>query len=105
MASKRCLLLILAAATVAFLTVHGRAQAPQPGELRQRAEKLMNDGNWKEAYDIFRALALDKNVAVERGASNLTNAVECLRRLNRVNEFDDFIERAIEVHSDESHVL
>ena len=34
------------------------AAIPEKPE-REAAKKLMNDGNWKEAYDGFSALALD----------------------------------------------
>ena len=40
-----------------------------------------------------------------RSSSDLTQAVECLRRLNRVGEFDAFIEKVILAHKDNGLLL
>ena len=44
---------------VGLLAAAAWSQAPSPAELRARSTKLMNDGNFKDAYDGFRKLCLD----------------------------------------------
>ena len=70
-----------------------------PGTLRQRARKAQNDGNFKNAYEDYRKLALDpKDDPVHLG-DDLTRAIQCLRRLNRVDEVDEFREQVIATHN------
>ena len=53
----------------------------------------------------YRRLALDPNSDPLRVGGDLTQAIECLRRLNRVAEIDDFREAVIEVHADNWRLL
>ncbi|MGO8703189.1 MAG: alpha-2-macroglobulin family protein [Candidatus Brocadiia bacterium] len=80
------------------------AAAPEKPD-RAAAWKLMNDGNFKEAFDGFSALALDPADDQVQVGSDLAQAVECLRRLNRVGEFDAFIEKVILAHKDNGLLL
>ena len=50
---------------------------------RDAVQKLMKDGNWKEAYDGFSRLALDPADDPLLVGQDLTNAVQCLRNVNR----------------------
>ncbi len=81
------------------------SQAPAPAELRARATKLMNDGNFKEAYDGFRRLALDPKTEPGQVTSDLTNAVQCLYRLGRVTEFDELVESTVAAHKENWRLL
>ena len=65
----------------------------------------MGDGNFKEAYDGFSALALDPADDPAQVGNDLTSAVQCLQRLNRVEEFDAFIEKVIAAHKDNGLLL
>ena len=65
---------------------------------RERADKLFIQGNFKDAYDAFRALALDPQTDPGRVGSDLQRAIQCLERLGRVDEIDAFREAVIAVH-------
>ncbi len=80
------------------------AAAPEKPD-RNAAAKLMNDGNFKEAFDGFSSLALDPADDPAAVGNDLTQAIECLRRLNRVAEFDSFIEKVILAHKDNGLLL
>lgn len=74
------------------------SQAPDAGQIRAKAQKAMNEGNFKVAYDDFRTLCLDgKNDGKEVG-SDLERAVQCLNNLARLKEFDELVEATIKAH-------
>jgi len=66
---------------------------------RPKVAKLMRDGNWKEAYDILSKLAVDQADDPKLVGQDLNNAINCLRRLNRVSETDAFREKVIAAHA------
>ncbi len=74
------------------------AEAPQQTQ-RNLLLKAENDGNYKDAYEGFRKLALDPNDDPAKVGDDLRHAVEDLQRLNRVDEIDAFREAVIEVHA------
>jgi uncharacterized protein YfaS (alpha-2-macroglobulin family) len=74
------------------------SQAPAPGDLRARSQKLMSDGNFREAYDGFRRLCLDPNAGAGQVGQDLVNAVQCLNHLGRIQEFDELVESTVAVH-------
>ncbi len=65
---------------------------------RAAATKQMAAGNFRDAYEGFRKLALDRNNKKPLG-SDLASAVNCLRRLGRVAEIDEFREQVVETHA------
>lgn len=71
-----------------------------PGQaLREQAEKQLALGNYKDAFGIFRRLALDPKDDPKKVGEDLTHGVECLTHLGRVEEADDFREAVIAVHA------
>lgn len=77
---------------------HGDGPQGGTGALRQRARQAMQQGNFKDAYDLFRKLALDPKDEPSQVGGDLEAATQCLQRLNRINEIDDFREAVIAVH-------
>ena len=69
--------------------------APQ----RLKAKKLAGQGNWKEAYEVYAKLARDPKDNPRLVGSDLTQALQCLRNINRINEIDAFREEIIKIHS------
>jgi hypothetical protein len=90
---------------VGLLAAGAYSQAPTPAELRARSTKQMNDGNFKEAYDGFRTLCLDPKTEPSQVSGDLTNAVQCLYRLNRVTEFDELVESTVAAHKENWRLL
>jgi uncharacterized protein YfaS (alpha-2-macroglobulin family) len=71
---------------------------PSNQEQRTRLQKLFKDGNFKDAYNGLRQLALDPKDDPRQVSSDLTTAIACLERLGRVDEIDDFREAVIAAH-------
>ena len=72
-----------------------------PDSMRGTATKLQNDGNFKEAYELFSKLALGKQAE----PSDVAHAVDCLNRLNLLNEFDSFLESVVKAHPTDPEML
>ena len=80
------------------------ADAPLPDQ-RAAAKKLLDQGNWRDAYDIYSKLALSRDNSGRTLASDFNRSLDCLRNLQRVAEIDDFREEVIDVHPDEWRLL
>ncbi len=84
--------------------------APPSGteELRTQMQQDFNQGNFKDAYDGFRKLVLappapDANPRLV--GNDLGVALQCLQRLNRVDETDALLEDALKLHKDNWRLL
>jgi uncharacterized protein YfaS (alpha-2-macroglobulin family) len=88
------LMLILAVAALWLVAADPSAQDTRRKSLKKTAEA----GNYKDAYDGLRKLALDpKDDRLEVGR-DLDLAVHCLQHLGRSDEIDEFREAVIDVH-------
>ncbi len=66
----------------------------------KNAEALQNQGNYRDAFNIYHKLLLDKKymaVAVDK-AKLLSNAVFCLKRLRLEKDFDGFIRQVVKLY-------
>lgn len=68
------------------------------GAMRKRALQAEKDGNFKNAWEDFQKLALDPKDDPALVSDDLTHAIQCLRRLNRIDEVDEFREKVIATH-------
>jgi alpha-2-macroglobulin len=93
----RLVVIVMMVATILVAGVALGRRADKPGE-RERADKLFTQGNYKDAYEVYRTLTLDAKTEPERVGTDLNRAVECLRQLGRVDEADAIREAAIAVH-------
>src|SRR4051794_29641112 len=84
-------LLLMAGAAVGFF-------AAEPPNRRAPLDDLLRQGNYKEAYDGFRALALDPKDDPRLVGSDLQKAVTCLAQLGRSDEADEFREAVVAAH-------
>ncbi|MDX2500040.1 MAG: hypothetical protein QNL14_05970, partial [Deltaproteobacteria bacterium] len=75
------------------------------GEIRQQARKAYKDGNWKDAYQLYRRLCLETDNDPKIVGPDLVQAWQCLRNLNRINDLDKFREKVIEKHIDNWRLL
>src|SRR5207249_1042472 len=81
------------------------AQNPPINDARAAAMKNMRAGNFKDAYNELRRIALDpKNGGSEVG-EDLQNAIQCLYRLGRATEVDEFREGVIAKHAENWRLL
>ena len=93
------------AAPLLALTVASLAADTHEAAARKQARDLQRDGNYAEAYDVFRKLACDERSDPDQVGSDLTHAVDCLRRLNRNAETDALRETAVASHPANRHLL
>ncbi len=74
------------------------AADPTPEARREALLKTFAAGNYKDAYDGLRKLALDPKDDPAKVGADLTTAVTCLQYLGRWEEIDEFREAVIETH-------
>ena len=92
--------LLKLASVVSVVAMSWWLMAEEPGKLVDRAElkKQFDSGNFKVAYDGYRKRALDPKTDPAQVSDDLVHAVQALRNLGRVGEFDELIEAAIKAH-------
>jgi len=74
------------------------AAIPARGDRRDHAARAFQQGNYKDAYDAFRALALDPADDPGKVGPDLKAAIDCLRPLGRLDEVDDLRDAAVAAH-------
>lgn len=74
------------------------AEPPAIVDQREKADKLFSDGNYREALEVFRTLALDVQNTGLQLSHDITQVDNCYRNLQRDSEIDAFLEDAAKVH-------
>lgn len=74
------------------------AKPAEPKDERAKAAKTYQQGNYKDAYAVYRKLALDPKCDPMQVGSDLNMGINCLNNLARVDEVDEFREGVIKVH-------
>jgi len=98
--NARKLALVLSVVLVSCgLLAAALVDAPASKSPRTALQKMYNDGNYKDAYEGLRKLALDPNADSRQVGSDLTLAAQCLQNLDRMAEVDAFREAVIKIHS------
>lgn len=73
-------------------------QAASPVERRAAADKAMKEGNWNDALKIWREiLPLPENTGVNL-AADLGKALQCVQRLNKLEQWDAVVEDTVKAH-------
>jgi uncharacterized protein YfaS (alpha-2-macroglobulin family) len=72
--------------------------AEKPAASRESLMKAHANGNFKDAYEGLRKLALDPNDDPKKVSQDLDTGINCLNRLGRVDEIDEFREGVISAH-------
>jgi len=97
--------LFLFCSVFCFLSVCGAAAPKAKSKsIGQKASELYKQHNYKEAYDLYKVLLVQK-ASARLHKFYLGHGIECLRKLNRTKEFDEFVELAVSTHSKSSEVL
>jgi tetratricopeptide (TPR) repeat protein len=78
--------------------MHLSAEPLAVPDQRARAQKLFNEGNFKEALTIFRSLALLPENNDPRLSNDIVQVVNCYQNLQLLHEIDGFLDQAEEVH-------
>ncbi len=81
------------------------ADSTDTQSLREQSYKSYQQGNYKDAYEGYRKLALDPNDDPRLVGGDLSMATSCLQSLNRVDEIDDFREAVIQTHKNNWRLL
>ncbi|HUF62866.1 MAG TPA: MG2 domain-containing protein [Verrucomicrobiales bacterium] len=75
------------------------------GEDRQRAAQLFEDGNFQEAYDLFRTLLTGPEHGGSPAEEDLQRAWNCMQRLGNAGDIDAFLEEIAAAHPEDWRVL
>ena len=73
--------------------------------VRERAQQDYRDGNYRDAFELYRRLCLELENDRKQIGTDLYWAWQCLRQLNRLDELDRFRERVIGAHSQNWRLL
>src|SRR5579883_2129828 len=91
---------LVALVALSAVTWRLAAGAPSADEKRQALYKAAQAGNFKDAYEGLKKLALDPQDDPLKVSEDLRQAITCLQRLGRVDEIDTFREGVIAAHKD-----
>jgi uncharacterized protein YfaS (alpha-2-macroglobulin family) len=97
-------LLTLAPILGGFAWAFGAAGAETPPN-RDQLKKTFDAGNFKDAYEGLRKLALDPKTDPAKVGGDMQLAIQALQRLNRVGEIDALLEGTIAAHKDNWRLL
>jgi alpha-2-macroglobulin len=90
---------LLTTALVCFAVASWLLAVDKPlQERRDTLTKAYQAGNYKDAYDGLRKLALDPLNDPLKVGQDLQTAISCLQNLGRVDEVDEFIEAVVRAH-------
>ena len=91
--------------TIALAPISGWSAPSDHEIIRRQAQKAYQDGNWNDAYQLFRELGLEAVNDPKMVGRDFVQAWQCLRNMNRINELDEFREAVIEKHVDNWRLL
>jgi len=100
----RLLMVLMISAMIMAAGVASAAEEDHAA-IREAAQKLYHEGNYKDALDGFMRLCLEVPNDPRMVGSDLTQAWSCLQQLNRISELDDFREKVIARHKDNWRLL
>ncbi len=92
--------LIVVCLALTGMIVTMAADKPIP-DLRAEAEKLIQDGQYKEAYTLFEQLAKNEKNSGQNLVDDIQKSVQCLNQLQRHAELDDLLEQILEAHPED----
>ncbi|MBY0522870.1 MAG: hypothetical protein K2R98_05710 [Gemmataceae bacterium] len=98
-------LLLVASGAILFVAADKFKKGPAPNPERVRLMKTYTDGNYKDAYDGLRKLAMDPKCDPIAVSKDLETGIACLQQLGRDDEIDEFREAVIEVHGNNWRLL
>lgn len=103
MKSARFFALALLALLALLAPAFGQAETTQT--IRRQARAHSEKGNWKDAYALYSRLVFDLQDDPLQAGNDLRAAANCLERLQRMNEFDAMLDKAVAVQRGNWRVL
>ena len=102
MKSKRIVYLIVAL----FLLIPSALAVDTPlQQLRRKAQDAYGNGNWQDAFELYRKLSLESANDAAMVGNDFTQAWQCLQKLDRLHALDEFRESVIERHAENWRLL
>ena len=80
-------------------------QDGEPEERMQRAQRLTEQGNWKQAAEIYSKLTLDPSFDAEIAARSLAGQALCQMQLNQVDQLDETLKAAVNARPNDWPIL
>ncbi len=80
-------------------------QSGEPEGRMQRAKVLAQQGNWKQAADIYSKLSLDGETKSEIAAKALAGWAQCQQQLNQIDQIDAALKAVVAAHPNKWQVL
>ena len=90
---------------IAILTATGMAAQQDETRSRIQAKQLRQQGNWKDALEVFRRLAQNPTTDPTKVHEDVDDTIQCLSQLGMMEEANDFLKSVVEKHSDKWRVL
>ncbi len=81
-----------------MLAVGVMAQSKTPKERRGMAQKQYNDGNYRDAFELYKELSLDQENSGADLPQDFAMALSCLQSLGEYKEIDAFRDKVVETH-------
>ena len=94
---------------VGLSNIFGSAEAQEGEQLlatsKTAPQKLMLEGNYREALDVYEKLVVDPAHTGEAAARDLHAAPVCMHKLGRIDFWDELAEKAVVAHPKDWRVL
>ena len=74
-------------------------------EVRNKAKKLYDDGNYKEAYEFYVKIATDPKAGGQPLVSDLSVLYQCIQRMRYYSQWENLIEKVVAAQSNDWRVL
>ncbi|QDV18870.1 MG2 domain protein [Gimesia panareensis] len=102
---KNCVLWSFMVVSLTFLSVYLLAAEKSSPGARSLADSYLKQGNYRDAWNLYQKLATQQGSSATEVVHDLQQGIQCLQRLNRGSEVDDFRAAVLKVHGDQSRVL
>ena len=96
-------ILVVVGALITGIMLAMAADTPRE-DLRTSAKSQFDDGQFRDAFELYRRLIDDADNAGQLLADDLQMAAQCLYRLQRTGEVDDLLADALRTHPDDWRV-
>ncbi|MCG8449057.1 MAG: alpha-2-macroglobulin, partial [Pirellulales bacterium] len=102
---RTAILSLLCTAVLGVCLAVGLLDAAEKPSSWKSADKLYNDGNYREALRAYRKLLKSETASSTELISGYQRAQQCIQQLNQLAELDEFRESVVERHAQNWRVL